>query len=239
MVLMYVTACTQENEESNIPSELDNKKVTTKVSKNINYPNLQKLIVYGHANLYEVRLAFTETDQASLSNTINATYSMRWHRGVIHLLNGAWENDQQKYPEIAWEQLNKTPARISLASTINRIKITGTEEYLDFIRSYKYDKHEFNRAQVCIALGFNGALEDIEYLKEMATSDNDYVIQSAVTALGLMGGNQARDALVDLWKDSRDTPKGELVEDLLLKAYNVIPSTEKPEEKLSSNNSAD
>lgn len=232
ILLTFITACSQESEEKDIPAKQVNKTVKTKNSENINYENLQKLISYGQANLHEVRQALTQPEAASLSNSINATFAMRWHRGVIHLLNGAWQLDQKKYPELAWEQLSKAPARIALASTINRIRITGTDEYLAYIRSYKYDEHEFNRAQVSIALGFNGAVQDIDYLKEMANGDNHYVIQSAITALGLMGGKQARNALVDLWKEHRGTNKGELVEELLLRAYNVIPSTEKQKDSI-------
>ncbi len=237
--LIFITACNQDSTDNIVSTDLETKNdiAATKEIQKLNYPNLQELITYGRANLHDVRQALTETDPASLSNTVHALYAMRWHRGVLHLLNGLWQLDRQKYPELAWEKLSKAPARIALASTINRIKIVDTDEQLEFIRSHKYDEHEFHRAQVSIALGFNGAIEDINYLKEMANGDNHYVTQSAITALGLMGGDRARDALVDLWKQHRKTPKGELAKDLLLKAYKVVPSTEKPEPDLTTKNS--
>tara|TARA_R110002072_G_C7974566_1_gene535223 strand:+ start:10706 stop:11458 length:753 start_codon:yes stop_codon:yes gene_type:complete len=240
LLLILTTACIQDSGDNVISTVLEKKNDTasTKQSQKVNYQNLQNIITYGRANLHEVRQALTDTDPASLSNTIHALYAMRWHRGVLHLLIGAWELDRQKYPELAWEQLAKAPARIALASTINRIKIVETDEQVNFIRSHKHDEHEFHRAQVSIALGFNGAIEDIDYLKEMANADNHYVTQSAITGLGLMGGDQARAALVDLWKQHRGTSKGDLAEDLLLKAYKVIPSTEKPDSDITTKNSA-
>lgn len=205
-------------------------KLTFPVVSAYDYSTLRESIIYGRASLGEARRAMTERDPASLSNTIHALYLMRWHRGVVHLLNGMWDNDRKKYPELAWDLIAKRPARIALASTLNRVRIIKTEPQLEFIRSHRDDPHEFNRAQVAIALGYNGDPQDLQYLRDMGDGVNHYVAQSAVTALSLFGGEQARRALSELEEKHRGNPRGVLISQLLREAYDwppfkpVIPS---------------
>ena len=188
-----------------------------------NYDALRRKIASGMATLAECRKALTETDVGGLTNTVHALYSMGWHRGVYHVLHDMWNKDRAKYPEFAWDLIVKAPVRIALASTINRLELSGSNVYLDYIRAHKYDKHEFHRAQVVVALGLNGNPEDIKYIKSMADGDDHYVVQSAITALALMNSKKASDALIELWKKYRDTPRGNLIEEVLQRAYNLVP----------------
>lgn len=191
--------------------------------EHLGYEVLRRKIASGTATLAEVRKSLTETDVGGLTNTVHALYSMGWHRGVYHVLHDMWNMDRPKYPEFSWDLIEKAPVRIALASTINRLELSGSNEYLDYIRSHKLDKHEFHRAQVVIALGLNGNPGDVEYIKSMADGDNHYVVQSAVTALALMDSKKASNALEELWKKYRNTPRGTLIEDVLQRAYNLIP----------------
>ncbi len=197
---------------------------TVEPDPQFDYAYLRSKIAYGQASLAEVRRALRETDPYALSNTVHALFAMRWHRGVIHLLNGMWAMDRGKYPELAWELVSKPPVRIALASTINRIRIVHTEEFLAYIRNYKNDDEEFNRAQVSVALGFNGAHQDLSYLQAMCDGNNHYVAQSAVTALSLFGGNKARDILIELSEKHQDTPRGDFMKQMLRKAYHWPPA---------------
>lgn len=196
----------------------------------VNHPNyllLQRKIIYGRATLAEVRQALTDRNIGEITNTLHALYSMRWHRGVIHLLYDMWDKRKKKYPELSWDIIDKAPARIALASTLNRIQVTGTEEYLAYIRSHEHDKRKFKRAQVVIALGFNGDPKDVAYIKSMAEGDDVYVAQSAITGLALMGHKPASDALIDLWFKYRHTPRGNLIQEVLRQAYNLTPHKRK------------
>lgn len=188
------------------------------------YNRLRKNITAGRATLADARRAMTDTDPVSLSNSIHASYTMRRHRGVVNLLDGMWELKQEKYPELAWKLIAKPPARIAIANVINRARIVKTEPYVEYIRSFKDAEHEFIRAQVSIALGFNGELADLPYLKEMSDGDNHYVAQSAITALTLFGSNEARDVLIELADKHAGTPRGELMTQLLRKVYQWSPS---------------
>jgi len=192
-----------------------------------NYHLLLRNITYGRATLAQVRQAMTDTDVGELTNIVHALYSMRWHRGVINLIYDMWEGQKQKYPELAWNLIDKAPIRIALASTICRIQITGTEKYLAYIRLHEHDKNEFHRAQAAIALGFNGTEDDVAYIKSMADGDNVYVAQSAITALALMGHKAASDALIDLWHKYRNSPRGDLIQQVLRQAYNLVPHERK------------
>jgi len=194
--------------------------------KEVNYPLLQQKIIYGKATLAEVRQALTEKDTASLTNTTHALYSMRWHRGVFKLLYDLWQLKRDKYPELNWASIKQAPVRIALASTLNRVQIANTGAFQDYIRSFRQHAHEFIRAQVAVALGFNGDPADIGYLRAQASSNNRYVTQSAITALALMGGDQARDALIDLWKKHQGNPREEIILELLREAYSWLPPAE-------------
>lgn len=192
------------------------------------YNQLRRKIAAGQATLAEVRQALTDKDIGRLTNTLHALYSMRWHRGVIYLLGNMWELGKERYPELNWDSIAVAPARIALASTLSRIYYDDNDEYLEFIRSHANDEHEFHRSQVVVALGFNGDIDDVEYIKTMADGDNHYVAQSAITGLSLMNRKAASDAMIELWRKHRGTPRGDLLLELLRQVYNLVPTTEKP-----------
>lgn len=183
------------------------------------YDVLREKITFGNAKFSEVREALTEPDILNLTNTLHALYSMRWHRAVLHLLQNIWERKREKYPELAWDLLEKIPPRIALASTINRIRIFNTDEYKAYIRSHRYADHEFVRAQVVVSLGLNGDPDDVDYLVKMVNSSNHYVVQTAMTSLALMGHVRAKEAMITLEDEYRDEPRGKLLRELLKKAY--------------------
>ena len=183
------------------------------------YDQLRERITFGKATFAEVRQALTEPNVVNLTNTLHALYSMRWHRAVLHLYQNIWDRKREKYPELAWDLLEKIPPRIALASTINRVRIFNTEEFKALIRSYKYSDHEFVRAQVVVSLGLNGDPADVEYLVKMVESNNHYVIQTAITSLALMGHVKAKEEMILLEEKYRSGPRGELLRELLKTAY--------------------
>jgi HEAT repeat protein len=189
----------------------------------LDYDRLREKITFGKATFAEVREALTEPNVVNLTNTLHALYSMRWHRAVLHLYQNIWDRKREQYPELAWELLEKIPPRIALASTINRVRIFNTEEYKAFIRSHRYDDHEFIRAQVVVSLGLNGDPDDIEYLVKMVHSTNHYVVQTAITSLALLGHVRGKEAMIILEKTYRDEPRGKLLRELLKLAYRWEP----------------
>lgn len=229
--ILPVFSCTQElsvNEASLPPSVqddtgIDNNGSRSTDSSRYNYDELRARIYVGRATILEVKRALTEDDPYALTNTIHALFAMRWHRGVYHLINDMWKGKKSNHPQLAWQYINSPPARIALASTINRDRIVDTDEHLDYIRSYKHDGHAFNRAQTVIALGFNGDPADIPYIKSMADGDSNYVAQTAITSLALMVDNRARDAMIALSYKYKDTSRGDLLLELLKKSYAWSP----------------
>jgi HEAT repeat protein len=198
-------------------------------NEEFDYQALRYKITYKKANFSEIRKSLTEKNAGGLSNTMHALYSMRWNRRGRTLLYDLWNMKTDLYPELTWKEISKPPVRIALASTIHRMQ---SEKFLDhpdtyiykkYIRTYKYDDHEFIRAQVVIALGLAGDPADVPYLKEMAEGDNKYVRQSSITALGLMNNKQASDALVELFKKNENNPIGKLILGVLKEAYDLHP----------------
>ncbi|HIM07684.1 MAG TPA: HEAT repeat domain-containing protein [Gammaproteobacteria bacterium] len=184
---------------------------------------LHSKITSGTASFKEIRQALSDRNIAALTNTVHALYSMRIHRHVHKLLYDMWDLKKEKHPDLSWDLIAKAPTRIALASTISRIQISETHEYKNYIRSHKYDEHEFHRAQVVVSLGLNGDPVDVPYLKEMAESNNTYVVQSAITGLAFMNNIQARDALVEVWKNFQKDTRADLILDVLAKAYDWVP----------------
>lgn len=195
-----------------------------------NYDALTARIASGRATIGEVRRALTDRDVGRLTNTVHALYSMRWHRGVNHLIRDMWDLKTAKYPELSWDLLRKPPVRIALASTVSRIQVSHTGKYLDYMRSHAHDKQEFIRAQVVVGLGFNGYKEDVPYIKSMAESNDHYVVQTAIASLGFMQSGAAKYALEDLWFEFRGTPRQKLIEEVLKKVYRLVPE-ERPKKK--------
>ena len=238
--LLLLAACSDEQAASekadintntvelNLVTEEQSSAQTTSVDQNIEkkesvaHPNFEEIrhsITYGNANLADVRKAMTQTDIAELTNTMHALYSMRWHRGVYNLMYDLWHIQKNKHPDFAWQAIESTPVRLALASTINRAQIYDTEEWKEFLYAHKYDEHEFHRAQVVVALGLNGDPDDVAYIQEMAAGDNVYVSQSAISSLAIVGHEKARDAMVALYKEFKDDPRGPLLLQLLEQAY--------------------
>ena len=181
---------------------------------------LHRKIMYGQATLAEVRQALTDPDIGELTNTVHGLYSMRWHRGVYNLIFDLWGLRREKYPELQWRQFEKAPVRLALASTIIRVQPQDNAEYVDYLREHRYDEHEFHRAQVVVGLGFKAALQDLDYIYEMASGDNAFVAQSAITALGLMNIPPAKEALIRMQEERPDDPRTQIVLEVLRRIYN-------------------
>jgi hypothetical protein len=187
--------------------------------EDVRYQLLQK-VTYGNASFNDVLKALSDIDDVGyLTSVLHALYTMRWHRGVIKILDDLWLQNTNNHPGLAWESLNKIPTRIAIASTLTRIRVFKNQEYKIYIREHKYDEHEFHRAQVVIALGLNADPVDIPYIKEMADAENIYVAQSATTSLAIMGSPQARDVLYELAKKYSGTDRGRLIREVILQAY--------------------
>lgn len=189
------------------------------INSNLRFQQLYRKVVTGEATLAEIRELLTDKNVAGLTNTLHGLYTMRYHRGVIHLLDSLWQENKTLYPELSWDLLAKTPIRIALASTLNRIYIGQTREYIDFIREHMDEEHEFHLAQVAIALGLNGDPADVDYLEHLASGDKVYIVQTSMSALALMNNPKARDALIVIEKEFSNDPRSKLATELLWQAY--------------------
>ena len=228
-LVLFMPACFANDAVQTMPSPAVSPPHAS-VAKQLPEPNsaqykvLHQKIAYGKASLAEIRMALTENNSLALANVMQALYAMRWHRGVIHLLNGLWELDKDKYPELAWKEIEIAPTRIALASTLNRIRIVGTEPYLDYIRQHIDSDNNLIGAQVAVALGFNGESKDLEVLEKYSAGDNPYIAQSAITGLGLFGSEQAQNILITLLGQFKESNRGNLIREVLQQGYKWPPA---------------
>lgn len=247
-VLLVITGCDDRQETTNNDSAVNHPSISSspdtvnqdKKSKDEQYYQERfKKIVFGTAQLADVREALTDQDAGSLTNTVHGLYAMRWHRGVLHILQDMWQLDKTRYPELAWDLIGKPPVRLALASTMNRIQTSGTREFVEYLRQHKNETHEFNIAQVAVGLGFHGDPADVEYLKSLASGNNHYIVQSSLTALSLMNNPAARDALQDIIVKFKDDPRSSLAMELLQQAYGVQTGIAGPGEEQKNNQPSD
>ncbi len=192
----------------------------------LSYQDIYQLIYTGRARLSQVQWALGSGNTTQLINVMHALYAMRGHSGVYRMLYRMWRLAMDDDPDINWTLIKQAPVRIALASTINRIDILESRDLRDYIRSFKYDDLDVNRGQTLAALGLNGDPVDIPYLQETADSDNVYLTQIAVAALGFMSNSGARDALTTLARKHYKTPRGDLILGVLERVYNVVATTE-------------
>lgn len=188
--------------------------------------DLDRKIIAGQATFAEVREALTNTDIAALTNTVHALYSMRWHRGVFKLLHDMWALRPANYPELQWGQFAKAPVRLALASTLLRIEPLQSAEYVAYLHEHAQDAHEFHRAQVLIGLAFKGDPGDVAYMVELASGNNPYLVQVAVTALGVINLPTAQQALEDLQEKFAGDPRATLIQEVARKAYGTASSAD-------------
>lgn len=188
---------------------------------------LDQKILSGQASFAEVRTALANADIGALTNTVHSLYSMRWHRGVYNLLHDMWALRPESFPELQWKQFAKAPVRLALASTLLRIEPLRSQEYVAYLREHARDEHEFHRAQVLIGLAFKGDPKDVPYMLEMASADNPFVIQTAITALGIVNLPPAHAALEELQKKFAGDARARLARDVLQRAYGAGAADEK------------
>jgi len=222
ILLLLLVGCNEQGKPSRFQSTADAEEASSESSQKPEryFQERYQKIVTGQATVSDVREALTDRNVAALTNTLHGLFAMRYHRGVLYLLEALWKGQTDNYPELAWDQLNKTPTRLALASTLNRIYIGHTDEYIDFIRAHKDETHEFHLAQVAIGLGLHGDPADVDYLKDLASGDNVYIVQTSLTGLSLMNNPRARDALIEIEQQFQDDPRARLAAELLRKAYN-------------------
>lgn len=187
---------------------------------------LRQKTISGKANLAEIKEALRYPQKEELTNLIHSLYALRSYRPIYNLLIDLWNKNKSIDNTLAWNLISEAPVRIAIANNINRIKgnLAG-KEFREYIRRFKYDEDVFIRSQSIIALGLNQNPQDIPYLVEMASSDNHYLIQVGISALSFMSHNKARDALKKLAKQYYGKPRGDLIIDVLDKAYGVKTST--------------
>ncbi len=180
---------------------------------------MERKILVGQATFAEVREALTNTDIGALTNTVHSLYSMRWHRGVYNLLHDMWALKPADFPELQWGQFARAPVRLALASTLLRIEPLQSAEYVAYLHEHARDDHEFHRAQVLIGLAFKGDPQDVDYMVQMASSDNRYVVQTAITALGMINLPTAHQALEGLLHKYHGDSRAALIEEVMRRAY--------------------
>jgi len=169
------------------------------------YDNLRLKLAAGGASMSELRLALTDPDVTALTKTMHALPAMAWHRGALYLIYDLWSLKKEKYPELNWEMIEKPPARIALASTLNRLqREAGAREYVDYINRFRHDPAPFNQLQVVIAMGYLNDSANADYLVSRLGSHSLLVVKNAISALASMDDHAARNTVVELGKTHSD-----------------------------------
>jgi len=184
---------------------------------------LRQKIAARQASMADIKQALSTGGPGDIANAMHALYAMRASSMARSLMFDIWRNLQQEHPDLHWETLQLPVIRVALASTMNRIAAGTIPEFLDYIRSQSDSEESLVRAQVAMALGLNGDVQDIDLLVGGAAGDDHYVAQSAITGLAFMYIPQARDRLIELSGKYDNTPRGRLINEMLQSAYGWTP----------------
>jgi len=187
-----------------------------------------KLLLYqkisaGSATLPEVKRALALGDPSWQVNVLHGLYAMRGQPAVRELLHDLWRDQRERHADLPWNNLQLTPQRVALASTMNRISAGTIPEFMDYIRAQANNEQIIVRSQVAFTLGVNGDNNDLPMLITLAQDESVPVSQSAITGLGFMYSSEARQALIKLREKYADSPRGDFITSMLREAYNWPP----------------
>lgn len=180
---------------------------------------LRDRIVAGQASIADIKQAIKIGKPGDVANVMSALYSMRANPHVRSLMFDMWRDVRTTHTDLPWGKLQHPVVRTALAAVMNRIAAGTIPEFMDYLRSQADSEIELVRAQVALALGMTGYLEDLPVLKKLATEENEYVARSAIVGLGYVYQNEAKQLLIDLHKQYKDSDRGAYIAGMLQEAY--------------------
>lgn len=184
---------------------------------------LQQRIREGRASIKDIKQALGVGEVGDVANALTALYSMRRNAEVRELLYALWRDERQQYADLPWERLQHPVVRTAIAAVMNRIAAGTVDELLTYLRGQAEHEDKLVRAQVALALGMTGDLQDLPLLQRYADGDNEYVAQSAILGLGYVYHKQAKEALISLHNTHQDNARGHYIAGILRDVYQWRP----------------
>lgn len=192
-------------------------------SRRAHYDGLRQTIMQSKATIPTIVEALEQPYQLGVANTLYALHKMHFFRPVHHLMDALWQNNQSKYPNVNWAAINSDNGRIALATTLMRVKVKNTEEYIQYIRTHQDSEDPQVLSQVGMALGFNADINDLPYLERLAESDTPKIAEGAITGLSTFQGNKAKRVMIGLAKKYDGTARGKFLKQMLRDFYSWPP----------------
>jgi len=184
---------------------------------------LLKRISKGQASIADIKIALQIGKPGDIANVFSALYTMRRDPRIRGLMFDVWRDIRKEHADLPWEKLQHPVIRTSLAAVMNRIAAGTISEFLDYLRAQADSEIDLVRAQVALALGMTGYLEDLPQLKRYAEGESFYVAQSAIVGLGYVYRDEAKQVLLDLHEKYKGSVRGVYIAGMLQEAYQWKP----------------
>lgn len=184
---------------------------------------LRDRIANGNASIADIKRAIIIGKPGDVANVLSALYNMRADPMVRSLLFDMWREVKTGRADLPWEKLQHPVIRTALAAVMNRIAAGTIPEFMDYLHSQAGSDIDLVRAQVALALGMTGYLEDVPLLKQYAEGESDYVAKSAILGLGYVYQDEAKQVLIGLHEKYKGSARGVYARGMLREAYQWKP----------------
>ena len=145
----------------------------------------------------QVRKKLRSSDEPAVVNAIVQMATMKDRSEVAHLLNAAWSGSRSEYPDLNWDLLGKTPARVALAQVLggwNR----ADPQFRSFILRELDSANGIDQVAVLIAFGAVAVEADIPLLERLSRGSDELAAAAAMSALQVADTDPSRLALVQI-----------------------------------------
>lgn len=153
----------------------------------------------------EVVRAFENPREDDLATTASYLIRARGNQEIMQFLREVWQGNKNKYPSLAWQEIEKPRVRLMIAQTLAQVE-RRNREYYEYIKSNLKADNQLIKALASLALGVAGSDQDISALLELAKSPSAIVSVHAIQGLGALGTERSREALLQLKAEIGDDP---------------------------------
>lgn len=173
----------------------------------------------GDASIADIMNAIRIGKPGDVANILSVLYRMGDDPRVRALLYDLWKGIHHDGVDLPWDKLQHPVVRTALAAVMNRIAGGVVPELTDYLRAQADSDIELVQAQVAIALGMSGYLEDVPLLRRYAEGESDYVAESAIIGLAYVYKSEAKQVLIDLLEEFEGSRRGVYIDGILREAY--------------------
>lgn len=135
-----------------------------------------------------------------MADAIAQMATMQQRAEVARLLQAAWDDAMEKYPDLNWKVIHDSRVRVALAQVLGQW-YPDDPQYRAYILAALEKAQAMEKVDALIALGTVANESDIDYLERTGREADEATAAGALAALQIAGGETARQALERIKND--------------------------------------